>query len=267
MDQAMVRRLGAEFLGTFILVLGGCGSAVLAAKLFVLVVTGTTATPTVFATGVGLVGIALAFGLTVLGGVFVFGHISGGHFNPAVTIGLATARRFPWGRMRSTSSPRSPALSSRPDGGSSPSTSGIRPKTLCRLAVSVNWLRRTLSRPVRRHRWHRDGSRLHGDLRARDPRRHRSAGAKGLAAVAIGLTLTMIHLATIPVTGTSVNPARSTGPALVALLGGESWPVEQLWLFWVAPVAGAFVGGVVYGFVGQPADGGAGEQASAAADL
>ena len=80
---------------------------------------------------------------------------------------------------------------------------------------------------------------------------------KGFAALAIGLTLTMIHLATIPVTGTSVNPARSTGPALVALLGGESWPVEQLWLFWVAPLVGALLGGVVYGFVGQRVGGAA----------
>ena len=85
---------------------------------------------------------------------------------------------------------------------------------------------------------------------------------KGFAALAIGLTLTMIHLATIPVTGTSVNPARSTGPAFVALLGGESWPVEQLWLFWVAPLVGALLGGVVYGFVGQPVDEASGEDAS-----
>ena len=88
---------------------------------------------------------------------------------------------------------------------------------------------------------------------------------KGFAALAIGLTLTMIHLATIPVTGTSVNPARSTGPAFVALLGGESWPIEQLWLFWVAPLAGALLGGVVYGFVGR--DVGAASSEGASADL
>ena len=80
--------------------------------------------------------------------------------------------------------------------------------------------------------------------------------------LAIGLTLTLIHLATIPVTGTSVNPARSTGPAVVALLGGESWPIEQLWLFWVAPIVGALVGAVVYGFVGRPAPDAASADAS-----
>ena len=86
---------------------------------------------------------------------------------------------------------------------------------------------------------------------------------QGFAALAIGLTLTMIHLATIPVTGTSVNPARSTGPALIALLGGESWPIEQLWLFWVAPLIGALVGGLIYGFIGRPAPAPGIEQASA----
>ena len=85
---------------------------------------------------------------------------------------------------------------------------------------------------------------------------------KGFAALAIGLTLTMIHLATIPVTGTSVNPARSTGPAFVALLGGESWPIEQLWLFWVAPIIGALLGAFVYGFVGQRVGEGASQEGS-----
>ena len=252
MDQAMVRRLGAEFLGTFILVLGGCGSAVLAAKLFAPVVAGTGATPTVFATGVGLVGIALAFGLTVLGGVYAFGHISGGHFNPAVTIGLTTARRFPWrdavpyivaqtvgavvaagtvwliainqkGQTKDALS--AGGLGSNGYGDHSPALFNVAAGLVTEVVFTAIFVVVILGITDRR-------------------------APKGFAALAIGLTLTMIHLATIPVTGTSVNPARSTGPALVALFGGESWPIEQLWLFWVAPIIGAFLGGVVYGFVG-----------------
>jgi aquaporin Z len=258
MDQAMVRRLGAEFLGTFILVLGGCGSAVLAAKLFAPAVTGTTATPTVFATGIGLVGIALAFGLTVLGGV------SGGHFNPAVTIGLATARRFPWKdaipyivaqvvgavvaagsvwliainqKDQTKDALSAGGLGSNGFGDHSPALFNVGAGLVTEVVFTAIFVLVILGITDRR-------------------------APKGFAALAIGLTLTMIHLATIPVTGTSVNPARSTGPAFVALLGGESWPVEQLWLFWVAPVIGALVGGVVYGFVGQQVDGAAAEDAS-----
>ena len=246
MDQTMVRRLGAEFLGTFILVLGGCGTAVLAGKLFAPLVSGPAATPTVFATGVGLVGIALAFGLTVLGGVYAFGHISGGHFNPAVTIGLATAKRFPWkdaipyivtqvigAVVAAGSLVAHRHQPERPDQGR-----------------AVGWrsrlerLRRSLAGPFN------VTAGLVTEiiftaifvlviLGVTDRR-----APQGFAALAIGLTLTMIHLATIPVTGTSVNPARSTGPALVALFGGETWPIEQLWLFWVAPLVGALVGGL-----------------------
>jgi aquaporin Z len=256
MDQAMVRRLGAEFLGTFILVLGGCGSAVLAAKLFAPVVSGSSATPTVFATGVGLVGIALAFGLTVLAGVFAFGHISGGHFNPAVTVGLATAKRFPWKEAI-------PYIVTQTIAAIAAAGSlwliAINQKGQTKDALAAGGL----------------GSNGYGDhspalftltagivteiiftaifvlviLGVTD--RH---APKGFAALAIGLALTMIHLASIPVTGTSVNPARSTGPALVALFGGETWPIEQLWLFWLAPLVGALLAGVIYGFVGQHAD-------------
>ncbi len=259
MDQAMGRRCGAEFLGTFILVLGGCGSAVLAAKLFAPAVANAGATPTVFATGVGLVGIALAFGLTVLGGVYAFGHISGGHFNPAVTIGLATAKRFPWkdaipyivtqviaaiaaagalwliainqkGQTKDALS--AGGLGSNGYGDHSPALFKLTAGLVAEVVFTAIFVLVILGITDRR-------------------------APKGFAALAIGLTLTMIHLATIPVTGTSVNPARSTGPALIALLGGETWPVEQLWLFWVAPLVGALLGGVIYGFVGQPLTGAA----------
>jgi aquaporin Z len=261
MDQAMVRRLGAEFLGTFILVLGGCGSAVLAGKLFAPVVSNAGATPTVFATGVGLVGIALAFGLTVLGGVYAFGHISGGHFNPAVTVGLATARRFPWkdaipyivtqviaavaaagtlwliainqkGQTKDALS--AGGLGSNGYGDHSPALFNVTAGIVTEVVFTAIFVLVILGITDRQ-------------------------APKGFAALAIGLTLTMIHLAAIPVTGTSVNPARSTGPALVALVGGETWPVAQLWLFWVAPIVGALVGGVVYGLVAQPV-GGAGSE-------
>ncbi len=256
MDQAMVRRLGAEFLGTFILVLGGCGTAVLAAKLFAPAVASARATPTVFATGVGLGGIALAFGLTVLGGVYAFGHISGGHFNPAVTIGLATAGRFPWKdaisyivtqvigavvaagtlwliainqRDQTKDALAAGGLGSNGFGDHSPALFNVGAGIVTEVVFTAIFVLVILGITDRR-------------------------APQGFAALAIGLTLTMIHLATIPVTGTSVNPARSTGPAFVALLGGESWPIEQLWLFWVAPLIGALVGGVVYGFVGQGGD-------------
>ena len=259
MDQAMVRRLGAELLGTFTLVLGGCGSTRCSPpKLFAPAVSGPTATPTVFATGVGLVGIALAFGLTVLGGVYTFGHISGGHFNPAVTIGLSTAGRFPWkdatayigaqicGAVLAAGSVWLIAINQRDQTKDALSAGGLgsngysdhSPALFNLTAGFVTEVVFTAIFVLV----------ILGITDRRAP--------KGFAALAIGLTLTMIHLATIPVTGTSVNPARSTGPAIIALLGGESWPVEQLWLFWVAPVVGALLGGVVYGFVGQPVDGG-----------
>jgi len=254
MDQTMVRRLGAEFLGTYILVLGGCGSAVLAAKLFAPSVTSTGATPTVFATGVGLVGIALAFGLTVLGGVYAFGHLSGGHFNPAVTVGLATAKRFPWKEAvpyiitqviaavvaagtlwliainqkgQTKDALAAGGLGSNGYGAHSPALFNVGAGLVTEVVFTAIFVVVILGITDRR-------------------------APKGFAALTIGLTLTMIHLATIPVTGTSVNPARSTGPALIALFGGESWPIKQLWLFWVAPIIGALLGAVVYRFVGQP---------------
>ena len=264
MDQAMVRRLGAEFLGTFILVLGGCGTAVLAAKLFAPTVTGASATPTVFATGVGLAGIALAFGVTVLGGVYAFGHISGGHFNPAVTIGLCTAGRFPWKdaiayivaqiigavvaaggvwliainqRDQTKDALAAGGLGSNGYGDHSPALFNVGAGLVTEVVFTAIFVLVILGITDRQ-------------------------APKGFAGLGIGLTLTMIHLATIPVTGTSVNPARSTGPAFVALLGGESWPLEQLWLFWVAPLIGAILGGVVYGFVGERDDGAAAGDAS-----
>jgi aquaporin Z len=263
MDQATVRRLGAEFLGTFVLVLGGCGSAVLAAKLFAPAVTAGGETPTVFATGIGLVGIALAFGLTVLGGVYAFGHISGGHFNPAVTVGLATAKRFAWKdaiayivtqtiaaiaaagvlwlvainqRGQTKDALAAGGLGSNGYGDHSPALFNVGAGLVTEIVFTAIFVLVILGITDRR-------------------------APKGFAAIAIGLTLTMIHLATISVTGTSVNPARSTGPAVVALLGGESWPIEQLWLFWLAPLVGAVLGALAYGFVGQQVGDAASERA------
>ena len=214
------------------------------------------------ATGVGLMGIALAFGLTVLGGVYAFGHLSGGHFNPAVTVGLATARRFPWkdavpyivtqviaavaaagtlwliainqkGQTKDALS--AGGLGSNGYGDHSPALFNLGAGMVTEVVFTAIFVVVILGITDRR-------------------------APKGFAALTIGLTLTMIHLATIPVTGTSVNPARSTGPAFVALLGGESWPIKQLWLFWVAPIVGALLGAVAYRFVGQRA----GDEASEA---
>jgi aquaporin Z len=222
----------------------------------------------VFAIGEALVNAGplapLAIGAALMVMVFAGGHISGGHFNPAVTIGLCTAGRFPWkdavayivaqtigavvaaggvwliainqeGQTKDALS--AGGLGSNGFGDHSPALFNVGAGIVTEVVFTAIFVIVILGITDRR-------------------------APKGFAALAIGLTLTMIHLATIPVTGTSVNPARSTGPAFVALLGGESWPVEQLWLFWIAPLVGALVGGVVYGFVGQSVDGAAGEPTS-----
>ena len=261
MDEGMVRRLGAEFLGTFVLVLGGCGSAVLAARLLTPDLTPESGAPTVFGSGIGLLGISVAFGLTVLAGVYALGHISGGHFNPAVTVGLATARRFEWTdaipyivtqtvaafaaagtlwliainqRGQTQDLLAAGGLGSNGFSDHSPGLFNLTAGLVAEVVFTAVFVLVILGVTDRR-------------------------APQGFAAIAIGLALTLIHLVTIPVTGTSVNPARSTGPAVVALLGGESWPIEQLWLFWIAPLIGALIGAVVYGFVGRPVPSAAGE--------
>jgi aquaporin Z len=220
------RQVGAEFLGTFWLVLGGCGSAVLAAAF-----------PDV---GIGLLGVSLAFGLTVLTMAFAVGHISGCHLNPAVSIGLWAGGRFsardlvPYvlsqvlggvagavvlyfiasGKAGFTVSA---GFASNGYGVHSPGGYSLAAAFLTEVVMTFMFLLV-----------------IHGSTDKRAP--------QGLAPVAIGLCLTLIHLVSIPVTNTSVNPARSTGVAL--FVGG--WAMEQLWLFWVAPIIGALLGGATY---------------------
>ena len=226
--MSLTKCLGAELLGTFWLVFGGCGAAVLDAAFPQL--------------GIGFAGVALAFGLTVLTGVYAFGHISGGHFNPAVTVGLAVAKRFPWSRVLAyvvvqvigaiAASAILYAIASGKPGfvtggfasnGFGEHSPGLYSMPACLLAEIVLTCAFLII-----------------ILGATDKR-----APAGFAGVAIGLGLTLIHLISIPVTNTSVNPARSTGPALIA--GG--WALEQLWLFWVAPIVGAAVAGIVYPWV------------------
>lgn len=228
------RRLGAELLGTFWLVLGGCGAAVLAAGV-----------PDV---GIGYLGVALAFGLTVLTGAYAFGHISGGHFNPAVTLGLVAGRRFEardalpyivvqvigaiaaaavlWliavnQEGQTADALATGGLASNGYGDHSPQGFDLLAGLVTEVVLTAVFVFVILGATAKKA----------------------SASAAGAA---IGLCLTLIHLVAIPVTNTSVNPARSTGPALASLVGGESWPVEQLWLFWVAPILGALIAGVVH---------------------
>lgn len=228
------RRLAAEFIGTFWLVLGGCGSAVLAANF------GGIGNPL----GIGLLGVSLAFGLTVVTGAYAFGPISGAHFNPAVSIGLWAGGRFPARDLlpyiaaqvigaiaagyvlfviaasgpHFVIDPHAPgAFASNGFGDLSPGGYGVVGAFLVEALLTAAFLVVILGVT---------------DERA----------SAGFAPLAIGLTLTLIHLISIPVTNTSVNPARSTGVALFA--GAQA--LSQLWLFWVAPIIGAVLGAVVW---------------------
>jgi aquaporin Z len=230
----MIKRLGAEFIGTFWLVLGGCGSAVLAANF------GGVGNPL----GIGFLGVSLAFGLTVLTGAYALGHISGGHFNPAVSFGLWAGGRFAgkdllpyivaqvlggllagfvlWqiasGNPEFSVDPNSAgAFASNGYGAHSPGGYSVAAAFLCEVVMTAMFLIVIL-----------------GATHARAP--------AGFAPIAIGLALTLIHLISIPVTNTSVNPARSTGVGLFA----GSQAISQLWLFWLAPILGGLLGGVVY---------------------
>jgi aquaporin Z len=226
----MSQRLAAEFIGTLWLVLGGCGSAVLAAAFPAL--------------GIGFAGVALAFGLTVLTMAYAVGHVSGAHFNPAVTIGLLAGGRFPARDVApyvlaqalgaiagagilyviahgAPGFEMAGGFASNGYGEHSPGHYGLLACAVTEVALTFGFLFVIL------------GS-THG------------SAPKGFAPIAIGLALTLIHLISIPVTNTSVNPARSLGPARFE--GG--WALGQLWLFWVAPILGAALAGAAYRFVG-----------------
>ena len=226
-----MRQFGAEFFGTFWLVLGGCGSAVLAAAF-----------PDV---GIGLVGVSLAFGLTVLTMAYAIGHISGCHLNPAVSIGLWAGGRFGVNKLvpyilaqvlgavvaggvlfliasGKTGFDASAGFAANGYAEHSPGGYSLFAALVSEIVMTAMFLMIIL-----------------GSTDARAP--------QGFAPIAIGLGLTLIHLVSIPVTNTSVNPARSTGVALFA--GG--WAMSQLWLFWIAPIAGAVAGAAAYRFIGS----------------
>jgi aquaporin Z len=220
------KSMGAEFLGTFWLVLGGCGSAVLAAKFD--------------GVGIGLLGVAFAFGLTVLTMVYAFGHISGGHFNPAVSFGLMVGGRFeakyliPYVIAQVVGATLAAAVlyfiaSGQPsfDIANGLANNGFGEHSPGNYSMAAGFVTEVIMTFMF----------LIVILGATDPR-----APKGFAPIAIGLGLTLIHLISIPVTNTSVNPARSTGPAL--MVGG--WALAQLWFFWLAPLVGAALAGITY---------------------
>jgi aquaporin Z len=219
----MTPKLAAEFLGTFWLVLGGCGSAVLAAAFPEL--------------GIGFAGVSLAFGLTVLTGAYALGPISGGHFNPAVSLGLWAGGRFPAAQLLpyiiaqvigavvaagvlyliasgKAGFSLAGGFASNGFGEHSPGKYSFGAAAITEVVMTFMFLMVILGATHKR-------------------------GSPGFAGLAIGLALTLIHLISIPVTNTSVNPARSTGPAVFV----GDWALDQLWLFWVAPIVGAVVAG------------------------
>jgi len=215
----------AEFLGTFWLTFGGCGSAVLAAAFPEL--------------GIGLLGVSLAFGLTVVTGAYAFGPISGGHFNPAVSLGLVVAGRMPADKLPgyvvaqvvgacAAAGVLYFIASGKPGvdlggfaangfGANSPGQYSMAAALVCEVVMTAFFLLVILGSTAQR-------------------------ASNAFAGMAIGLCLALIHLVSIPVTNTSVNPARSTGPALFA----PQWAMDQLWMFWVAPLVGAALGAIIY---------------------
>lgn len=230
--NGLLKKTGAEFFGTFWLVFGGCGSAVIAAAYPGL--------------GIGFVGVALAFGLTVLTMAYAVGHISGAHFNPAVSFGLWAGKRFPAKELlpyiiaqllgailagavlyliASGKEGFSTAggFASNGYGEHSPDGYSLVAALIAEVVLTAMFLVIIM-----------------GSTDSRAP--------QGFAPLAIGLALTLIHLISIPITNTSVNPARSTGVALFA--GG--WAIEQLWLFWLAPIVGGILGGFIYNWFGKP---------------
>ena len=238
----MLKRLSAEFIGTFWLVFGGCGSAVLAANF------GGEGNPL----GIGLLGVSLAFGLTVLTGAYALGHISGGHFNPAVSFGLWAGGRFAAkylpayivaqvagaiaagfllfqiasGQADFSIDPTAAgAFAANGYDALSPGGYAVAAAFLCEVVLTAFFLVVILGAT------------------------HKRAPA-GFAPIAIGLALTLIHLISIPVTNTSVNPARSTGVAVFVGTGA----LQQLWLFWLAPILGGLIGGYLYRWLGSDAD-------------
>jgi aquaporin Z len=229
----MFHRLAAEFIGTFWLVLGGCGSAVFAAKFM----SGDTSV------GIGFLGVSLAFGLTVLTGVYAFGTISGGHFNPAVTLGAALAHRVEWKALPSywiaqvvggfVAGAVIYVIASGQDGWTAAGNMAANgygdhsPGDYSMVAVLIAEVVLT-------------GLFMLVILGSTDDR-----APKGFAGLSIGLTLTLIHLISIPISNTSVNPARSTA---VAFFNGDGAPA-QLWLFWLAPLLGAAIAGIAYPFL------------------
>jgi len=226
MEHSTYKKWAAEFIGTFWLTLGGCGSAVLAAAF-----------PNNL--GIGFLGVSFAFGLTVVTGAYAFGPVSGGHFNPAVSIGLAAAGRFKASQLAgyivaqvlgaiaaagvlyliATGKPGADigGFATNGYGEHSPGKYGMTAALVCEAVMTAVFLIVILGATARR-------------------------AAGGFAGLAIGLCLTLIHLVSIPVTNTSVNPARSTGPALF----GPAHAMSELWLFWAAPIAGAIVGALIY---------------------
>ncbi len=234
-------KLFAEFIGTYVLVLGGTGSAVLAANFL-------DSSGANTGLGIGFLGVSLAFGLTVLTMAYAVGHISGGHFNPAITIGLATGKRFAWKdaapyivtqvvaafaasatlwviaigqRGASADSVAAGGFAANGYGDHSPGLYNLAAGFIIEVVLTAIFLVVIMGVTERR-------------------------ASKGFAALAIGLALTLIHLVSIPVTNTSVNPARSTGPAIMLAFGGEGWALGQLWLFWLAPIVGGIIGALVY---------------------